>query len=203
LPNDPREFLVFCGTRGVGGIGSTSSDHLDRALLRLQELASDPRWRTREAVAMALQDLLRIRPDHVLPALESWIRPHAWFEMRAVAAGLAEPPILKDERIAKAAVEMHRRILRDLGSAEDRSAEPFKVLRQGLGYTVSVVVAARPKEGFAWLNELARTNDRDVQGILRENLKKKRLTAAFPREVARLEVRRRDQSPLADPDGGP
>jgi hypothetical protein len=144
---------------------------------------------------MALQDLLRARPDPILAVLETWIRPGTWFEMRAVAAGLAEPPLLKDARIAKAALDAHRRILGEVGRAGDRSAEAFKVLRQGLGYTVSVVVAARPREGFAWLKELARSDDPDIQGVLRENLKKTRLVAAFPREVAQLETRRRDQSP--------
>src|SRR3990170_2605616 len=49
--NNPREFLTFCGTIATGSIGSVSSAFFQKALSCLQELASDPRWRIREAVA--------------------------------------------------------------------------------------------------------------------------------------------------------
>ena len=42
--NDPKEFIVFCGARGVGIIGA-SATFFHEALSRLKELASDPRWR--------------------------------------------------------------------------------------------------------------------------------------------------------------
>src|SRR3990172_4290627 len=50
--NTPKEFLAFCGVLGLGRLLAEG----DRAVLPLvRESASDPRWRTREAVAMALQ----------------------------------------------------------------------------------------------------------------------------------------------------
>ena len=50
--NSPYEFLAFCGTLGLGRLMAEG----DLTVLpTLRGCASDPRWRTREAVAMALQ----------------------------------------------------------------------------------------------------------------------------------------------------
>ena len=50
--NSPCEFLAFCGVLGLGRLVAEG----DRQFLPvLQQAASDPRWRTREAVAMGLQ----------------------------------------------------------------------------------------------------------------------------------------------------
>ncbi|MEZ4771429.1 MAG: HEAT repeat domain-containing protein [Caldilineales bacterium] len=50
--NSPQEFLVFCGVLGQGPlVGRGQRD----ALATLRRFAGDPRWRTREAAAMALQ----------------------------------------------------------------------------------------------------------------------------------------------------
>ena len=51
-----------------------------------------------------------------------------------------------------------------------------------------MVVAALPPEGFAYLHQLAGSPDRDVQWILKENLKKARLTRNFPEEVAMIKA---------------
>ena len=47
-----KEYLVFCGVLGLGRLAAEGkSGHLDT----LRRYSSDPRWRIREAVAMALQ----------------------------------------------------------------------------------------------------------------------------------------------------
>src|SRR4030043_2233418 len=52
--NSPYEFLAFCGIVGLGRLAAEG----DRSLLAtLRRSASDPRWRLREGVAMALQRL--------------------------------------------------------------------------------------------------------------------------------------------------
>ena len=50
--NSPGEFLAFCGVVGVGRL--IVEGQIDR-WPALRRCASDPRWRTREGVAMALQ----------------------------------------------------------------------------------------------------------------------------------------------------
>ena len=39
--NSPKEFLVFCGARGVGALGASQAT-FQKAMSRLKELASDP-----------------------------------------------------------------------------------------------------------------------------------------------------------------
>ena len=52
--NSREEFLAFCG---VLGLGRLAAEGRVKAPLLLRKFASDPRWRIREAVVMALQQL--------------------------------------------------------------------------------------------------------------------------------------------------
>lgn len=186
--NDPKEFLAFCGVRGVGALGESSAARAREALVLLRRLARDPRWRVREAVAMAIQGLVAAQERPVLRDLEGWVAPGAWLEMRAVAAGLAEPRILRERPVAVAALRAHERILNLVRKADDRTAEAFRLLRQCLAYSASVVVAAAPEDGFHWLAKAAATQDDDVRWIVRENLKKGRLVGHFPEAVGRVQA---------------
>ena len=186
--NDAREFPVFCAIRGIGALGAQSSTRAREALAHVRPFARDPRWRVREAVAMAVQDVVEREPGAGLRALEDWIDSEGWLEMRAVAAGLAEPRLLEDAKIARAALDMHQRILRQVRSAEDRGSEEFRTLRQCLADSISVVVAARPDAGFRWMKKLADSKDPDVVWVVKENLKKGRLVSRFPGWVQRLQA---------------
>ena len=181
--NNPKEFLVFCGARGIGALGTAPSFFLE-ALSRLKKLASDARWRTREGVAMALQSMIEEQPKKTLKELSHWVEDKDWLVMRAIAAGVAEPALLKDEETAHAAFELHKQILSRIAVAGERKSSEFKTLRQGLGYSLSVVVREVPQEGFAYMRQLASQKDADVLWIVKENLKKNRLLKNFPEEVA-------------------
>ncbi|HUV02639.1 MAG TPA: hypothetical protein VMW67_04240 [Desulfobacteria bacterium] len=166
--NDPKEFLPFCGACGLGALGAVSSAFYQEALARLKELAVDPRWRIREAVAMGLQNLLEKEREKTLNELESWIVNGDWLTMRAVA--------------------LHKMIFDRILSVKERKSEQFKTLKKGLGYTLSVVVAAIPEEGFGYMEQLidSRKQDKDIRWIVKENLKKNRLVKNFSDEVAAL-----------------
>jgi len=73
-------------------------------------------------------------------------------------------------------------------AAAERKNEQFRILRRTLGYTLSVITAAAPEQGFALMRECATWNDPDIREVLRENLKKKRLAkfAKDAEEVAKL-----------------
>lgn len=120
--------------------------------------------------------------------------------MRAVAAGVAEPAILADDYIAVRSLDLHRRILGEVREALTEppknggpvQSESFRKLLQCLEYSLSVVVAAMPEEGFAYLDELAGTIPPNggrysagavLQRLLKENLKKSRLKRFYPRDV--------------------
>jgi hypothetical protein len=184
--NDPKEFLPFCGACALGAIGSVSPTLYRNALARLNALANDPRWRTREGVAMGIQKLVEREGEKTLKELESWIVTGKWLAMRAVAAGVAEPALLKDKHTAKQALELHKKIFDRILNGNERKGDAFKVLRKGLGYSLSVVVAAIPEEGFEYMRQLAESPDNHIRWILKENLKKNRLIKNYPDEVATI-----------------
>jgi len=181
--NDPREFLSFCGVYVIGTIGSNNSEFFERSLIVLREVANDTRWRMREAASKGLQKLLVKHGQDTFRELNGWIGEDNWLEMRAVAAGIAEPSLLKDGQIAVKALELHKKILAKVITSRERKSEEFKTLRKGLGYTLSVVIQAIPEEGFKYLRRLADPKDKDIQWIIRNNLKKTRLTKNFSIEV--------------------
>ena len=57
----------------------------------------------------------------------------------------------------------------------DVKNEEYKVLQQGLSYCWSVVVAAAPEQGKQLMEKWLAGQDRVIQRIMQENLKKKRL----------------------------
>lgn len=184
--NDPREFLPFCGAYAIGAIGSVSPTYFNQALFHLKELASDPRWRTREAVAMGVQKLLARQPEKTLKALQEWIENSNWLTMRAVAAGVAEPLLLRNKYTARKALEFHKQIFARILAAKERKSYEFKTLRKGLGYTFSVVICALPEEAFRYMYQIIDSQDIDILWIVRQNLVKNRLTKNFPYEVASI-----------------
>jgi len=178
-PTDtPEEFLAFCGTLGQGRLVA-EGDPLRFAVLRV--LAADPRWRTREAVAMALQRVGDHDFDLLLAELERWL-DDGDYQRRAIAAGLAEPRLLTPERTQRV-LRMLDRITTRLAAARDRRSPAFLALRKGLGYCWSVVVAADPERGEPMLEKWAARDDRDVRWVVRQNLNKKRLQRMDPEWV--------------------
>jgi hypothetical protein len=190
---DPKEYLCFCGTLAWSAEWARGTAERGRAAIvrGLRRAAEDPRWRRREAVAMALQRIGEKDAAALLGLLDSWLAPAAPFlVLRAVAAALAHPPILGDTAFARRALALADRILARVAAAPPavRKQEDFRVLRQGLGYALSVLAAAEPEKGFALLERWAARRDPDVAWILRENLKKKRLER-WPERVRRLSAK--------------
>ena len=168
--NSPDEFLAFCGVEGLGRLIAEGQTDLWPTL---RACASDPRWRIREGVAMALQRVGRVDMDLLLDKLEDWARGN-WLEMRAAAAGLAEPALLREEKHILRALEILDHITNAVASEQARN-EDFKTLRKGLGYCWSVVVTALPTQGKPAIERWLSSTDKDVSWIMKENLKKKRL----------------------------
>lgn len=208
----PMEFIPMCGAVGMGAIGASDGAgddaYFDRSMERLKTTAGDPRWRVRESVAFALQKILSGSRQRALSTLSSWVEPEQWLQMRAVAAGIAEPPLLKDPVLCRHALRLHRtiidyivdylRAIQPLTLSAVMKSEPFRKLVQALEYSVSVVVAASPDEGFAFLRQLADAAARPpkdpgeekaasiLRKIVKINLKKARLSKTYPSRVDEL-----------------
>jgi hypothetical protein len=183
--NTPDEFVFFCG---VLGLGKLAADGDKTQLPRLRAIAGDERWRIREAVAMALQLIGDV--DLALAQREAATLSKAgWLEKRAAAAALAEPRLLRDAAAARKALSVLDDITASMteANADERRSEAFKVLRKGMGYCWSVVVAALPKEGKRAMERWLKSDDPDVRWVVRENLKKNRLIKADPDWVSAWE----------------
>jgi len=192
--NSPEEFLAFCGILGMGtllasagetsvggpqsivaGLSSVVEPRLaDSPLQILRRSAADPRWRSREAVAMALQRWGDVEMEALLRAMDEWSHGSPW-EQRAAAAALCEPRLLVNPAHAAATLHILDAITASLHQNQARKSEAFKVLRQGLGYCWSVAVAAHPELGKALMERWIGDPDPDIRWIMRENLRKNRL----------------------------
>jgi len=173
--NSPHEFLAVCGVVGLGRLlaEGQAEDHTE-VLETLRRCASDPRWRTREGVAMALQRWGRVDMDALLRAMAEWSQG-SLLEKRAAAAGLCEPDLLGEPAHVISVLQILDDITCSLCAVEDRKREQFRVLRKALGYCWSVAVVALPVEGKATMEPWFASDDRDVRWIVCENLRKKRL----------------------------
>jgi hypothetical protein len=184
--NNPKEMIPFCGTRAIGSIGAISDDFFKKSLIHLKELANDSRWRMREAVAASIGRILLQRGQKLMNDLIQWTDKDNWLEMRAVVTGVAHPTALSEKMNSKLALDLHKTIIQRILDTEDRKSETFKILRKGLCYTLSVVTQANPDEGFSYMKHLIEFNDKDINLIVRENLKKNRLKKNFPTKVSSL-----------------
>ena len=185
--NSPYEFLAFCGALGLGRLLAEGETSL---LQVLRTLASDPRWRMREAVAMALQRLGDVNMPQLLVAMQIWSRGTP-LEQRAAAAAICEPRLLSTENYARQALNILDTITIAFEAAAHRQANDFIALRKGLGYCWSVAVVALPAEGKVLMEKWLQMPDKDIQWIMQENLKKNRLLRMDARWVEQCLVSKR------------
>ncbi|MGH2495669.1 MAG: hypothetical protein ACRDIV_13300 [Ktedonobacteraceae bacterium] len=185
--NTPGEFVVLCGVVASGVCASVYAAWRHEVLARLSEFACNASWRVREGTAIAFQRLLEAAPEETRACLRIWASDGNCWQQRASIAAIAEPALMNDEAIRETAFEMQQVILRRFHSIplSERKREDVRVLRQATGYTLSVITAALPVEGFALMRECASWGDADINWVLRENLKKKRL-AKFSDQVQQL-----------------
>ncbi|MGB8215021.1 MAG: HEAT repeat domain-containing protein [Anaerolineales bacterium] len=174
--NDPHEFLAFCGVLGLGRLLAEGDE---RTLAQIRPYASDPRWRLREAVAMALQRLGKRDMSRLLAAMQGWSTGN-WLEKRAVAAALAEPVLLHNEKDVLEALQILDRITASMQNSTEAGSVEYKVLQQGLGYCWSVLVAAAPQAGKPLMEKWLACPDAAIRRLMQANLTKNRLVRLDP-----------------------
>ena len=165
-----HEFLPVCGVIGLGRLlaGGDAS-----VLVALRRLAEDPRWRIREAVAIALQRLGDADFASLREEMRRWARGTA-LERRAAVAALCEPRLLGEPERVRAVLVLLERVTAELPELGDRRSDEFRSLRKTLGYAWSVAVVALPEAGKPLFERLCVSADPDVRWVVRENLRKKR-----------------------------
>jgi hypothetical protein len=190
--NTPQEFLALCGTVGLGKLVAEGKR---KYLKTLRACASDPRWRVREGVALALQCWGDRDLGAVIDELEAW-RDGNLYQQRAIAAALCEPRLLRERPAAgnvqrnvpssvKRVLNLLDAITRDFSKSKNRQSDDFLALKKGLAYCWSVAAAASPEDGKRAMEKWFASGDPDVRAVMRENLKKdrlKRMDAAWVKE---------------------
>jgi hypothetical protein len=168
------EFIAVCGLVALGRyVHADNGEHLET----LHRYAADPRWRSREGVAMALQRAADDDPETAFTVAEAWAGDDDPLVRRAAVAAVCEPRLLKDHAFAGRALQLLDRVTTDFTtmSREKRRTPGMRTLRQALGYGWSVAIAAAPEGGMALFRRWEADDDPDVRWIVKENRKKTRL----------------------------
>ena len=179
--NTPDVFLACVGIVGLGRLVAAGN----RSLLPiLRRSAIDPRWRAREAVAMALQAWGDVDPAALADEMEDWAGGSP-LEGRAAMAALCEPRLLRDPRTIARTVAILDLLTTSVRDAVDGRTDDVRVLRQALAYGWSVAAAADITIGLPALQRWLADSNVDVRWIVRQNLAKARLARAAPDWVER------------------
>ncbi len=177
--NTPGEFLAVCGVVGLGRLIAEGQKQYFDVLLHH---ASDPRWRVREGVAMALQRVGDADMALLIKEMNKWSRGNL-LQRRAAAAALCEPRLLHRSNNVSRVLVILDRITASILNSDNRKSADLEALKKGLGYCWSVAVAALPKEGKAYMEKWLVSNDKNVRWIMKENLRKNRLAKMDARWV--------------------
>jgi hypothetical protein len=173
------EFVALCGTAGLGKVALMEPATV---MTWLKELASDPRWRVREGVAIALQRIGREDMNHLVREMQEWLAEGPYVQ-RAAAAGLCEPALLKTREHAVETLEILDQITTSLAASRERKDDGFRALRKALGYCWSVAAAAAPENAVPYFEKWMQSRDKDVAWVMKSNLAKARMSA-LRRELA-------------------
>lgn len=95
--------------------------------------------------------------------MERWSRG-SFLEMRAAAASLCEPRLLKQAEHAIEVLIILDRITKSISNAKNRNTDAFKALRKSMGYCWSVAAAANPDAGMSMMEQWFATKDKDIVG---------------------------------------
>lgn len=176
-PNDaPHIAPVVAGTIGLARLVTEGQDdHLDT----LRSLASDPRWRVREAVVMALNRLAQQDPKTVLATVESWAIGSP-LEQRAAIATLTTPALIQDDARAKRALDALDTVTENLHEAKTHDDEGLIALRETLGIAWAPAIAAHPKQGKPLFETWLPIQDPNIRWVIKNNLQQPILQDAEP-----------------------
>lgn len=179
--NTPASFLTICG---VLGMGRYLAKYHDAGLLQmLKERANDPRQRVREAVIIALQSIGEKKITRLLKYAKMWAEG-SYFEQRAAIAALCKPDLLTERNVCLEALELLDWITASM-MEDNIETDGFLQLKESLSYCWSVAVAAVPEKGKPMMERWIKENHPIINNIMKENLKKKRLTFIEPQWTQR------------------
>ncbi len=182
LHDSPEEFVVMCG---IVGYCIRNKDNIQNALNVIRQFATHSSWRIREAVAIGIQEITENHTNEIMNTLEKWANGND-LEKRAVVAALCEPKLLKEKSFIIKIFDILTKITMSFDKIEGKLTESQNSLRKTLGYGWSVAIASLPYEGKEAFESIARCSNKHIKWIVRENLKKKRLTVMDKKWVEKM-----------------
>lgn len=182
LHNSPEEFVVMCG---IVGYCIRNKNNIQKTLTTIRKYASHSSWRIREAVAIGIQEITENNTSEIINNLEKWTDGND-LEKRAVVAALCEPKLLKEKSFIIELFEILNKITMSFDKIDGKLSENQNSLRKTLGYGWSVAIVSLPNEGKVAFEKIARCNNKHIKWIVKENLKKKRLTVMDKKWVEKL-----------------
>ncbi|NIP30357.1 MAG: hypothetical protein GTN59_07290 [Candidatus Dadabacteria bacterium] len=142
-------------------------------------------------------------PKETIKKIKKWIDSENYLIYRALAAGLADPRLMKSKEIAKELLDIHKKIIKKIEREKEKGDPDCKVLVKGLCYTLSVIISGIEDEGFYYLEELTKSNNPIIKKIVYENLKKNRLKRLHETKVLELQKKMQKNSITITSTGSP
>jgi hypothetical protein len=171
VENSPEVFVVFCGVVALG-VHFTPGNKQQISILK--HYANDSRWRIRESVAMALQEIGKRDMQFLLSELQNWM-DGPYLQLRAIAAGLCEPVLLQELSVTGRVLEMLDQITTRIQEGPQNDKDGYIALQKGLSYCWSVAACAYPGKGKSLMEKWLSSSQPGIRKIMDENLKKNRL----------------------------
>lgn len=157
--NSPEMFVVMCG---IVALGKHLHLNTSKYLAVLKQYANDPRWRIREGVAMALQEVGKRDMDLLLSLIQSWMGG-SFYELRAVAAGCCEQILLHQNRAAVSVLDILDRITTKVLAGPGSDHDGFSALIKGLSYCWSVAVVHSPDIGKTMMEKMVEVGRKECE----------------------------------------
>jgi hypothetical protein len=182
LHNSPEEFIVMCG---IVGYCILNKDNIPKTLTTIRKYASHSSWRIRESVAIGIQEIAENNLNEIIDNLKKWMDGNE-LEKRAIVAALCEPKLLKEKTIIVELLELLNIITMGFDKIDGKLSENQNSLRKTLGYVWSVAIVSLPNEGKLAFEKIAECNNKHIKWIVKENLRKKRLTVMDKKWVEKM-----------------
>jgi len=182
LHNSPEEFVVMCG---IVGYCILNKDNIPKTLMTIRKYASHSSWRIRESVAIGIQEIAENNLNEIIDNLKKWMDGND-LEKRAIVAALCEPRLLKEKTIIVELLEILNIITMGFDKIDGKLSENQNSLRKTLGYGWSVAIVSLPDESKSAFEKIAGCNNKHIKWIVKENLRKKRLTVMDKKWVEKM-----------------
>lgn len=188
--NNAETILLLTALESFGAIyhHSTKEQHFE-ITAQLKNSLNNERWRVREIVTESYKRIGLSSYEELITQFEVILSEKITpLEMRGLLATVAHPELLHSEQqliFSQKIMTLAFNFYMDLDLTKFTKEDKL-VLKKGLSFAPSVIVSKNPKEGFLFFDTLVTTQDKDITRIVKENLKKKRLSNVYPDEVESL-----------------